>query len=360
MNRYCLAICCGLLPWPSIGVEVAPYIVNGSTANIANYPSFASLFYRTDTVYSPSSFCGATIINANYVLTAAHCIYEDKNTMLYTVIAPQLDDESLFLASPQVRAQAFYYRSDYVDTSAALWPNDIAIIKTASAMSVSDYSSWLNTTYNNSYPSSGSFIAIGHGYIEGNQKGGTTLLETTLNLVSYSSCRAYFGSAITTSQLCFSGDVTGGYQNATCSGDSGGPVYWYDGANYLQVGLTSFGTSVCGKEDAVVTSVFTDIYDYQNWINRVITGQVEPRYYVTTQEGQRVLIENPQSEVTSKSSGGGVLDWKQITLFVWLLILRCTFFTQGWRWLWSFLSRNVRRKVPICPNLKDKIYLIND
>ncbi len=363
MRRYGLLAASCLYSFSSFSVEIQPFIVNGSDASIANYPSFASLFYRTDSVYSPNSFCGATIINANYVLTAAHCVYEDQNTMLYTVIAPQLEDESDFLTSEQVRAQAFYYRSDYIDTEAALWPNDIAIIKTASAMNVDDYSSLINTTYDNTYPSYGSFIAVGHGYIAGNQQGGTQLLETTLNLVSYANCQAYFGDAISRSQLCFSGEVTDGYQNATCSGDSGGPVYWFDGANYHQIGLTSFGTSVCGKEDATVTSVFTELYDYQDWISRVINRQVEPKYYVATQDGQRVLIQNgatTQSEVTSKSSGGGVLDWKQITLFVCILILRSGAWGRDLLPQLSLLSRNLRRKVPICPNLKDKIYLIND
>lgn len=363
MGRLGLFVACLLWPILCRGVDVQPYIVNGSTANIANYPSFASLFYRTDSVYSINSFCGATVINANYILTAAHCIYGSPNTMLYTVIAPQLDDENDFLNSEQVRAQAFYYPNNYVDTESALWANDIAIIKTESALNVADYSRFLNTTYNNTYPQSGQFIAIGHGFIEGNQQGGTELLETELNLVGYATCRAYFGQAVTRAQLCFSGEVSGGYQNSTCSGDSGGPVYWFDGADYHQVGLASFGTSVCGEQNATVTSVFTELYDYQDWINQVINGLIEPKYYVSTVDGQRVLIQNgatTQPEVTSTSSGGGVLDWKQITLFVCILILRHCASCREWRVLLPLLSRNLRRKVPICPNLKDKIYLIND
>ncbi|WP_456294920.1 trypsin-like serine protease [Vibrio sp. AK197] len=325
--RCCRFLILWLFSWSVSAVEVMPFIVNGSNANIANYPSFASLFYRTDAVYSPRSFCGATVINASYVLTAAHCLFDDKNVMLYTVIAPQLDDESDFLNSAQARAGEFYFRSDYSDEASKLWPNDIAIIKTATAMNIGSYYNVLNMTYNNSFPSGARFFAIGHGAIEGNAQGGTQLLEAELNLVPTSTCIAYFGNAITSKQLCFSGPVSGDYQNATCSGDSGGPVYWFDGVNYQQIGLTSFGTAVCGKKEATVTSVFTDIFDYQTWINRVITGQVSPDYYVTVQDGTRVLVDNTtQSEEVasrnSNSSGGGVLNWTQFVLFVWLLILR--------------------------------------
>lgn len=36
-------------------VEVKPYIVNGNTATVSDYPSFASLFYRNNKVYSTRS-----------------------------------------------------------------------------------------------------------------------------------------------------------------------------------------------------------------------------------------------------------------------------------------------------------------
>ena len=110
-------------------VEVKPYIVNGTTATVSDYPSFASLFYRDNTVYSTRSFCGATMINSQYVLTAAHCVYGDDDMMLYTVVAPQLQDESQFLSNEQARAAEFYYPDTFINSSVELWPDDIEIIK---------------------------------------------------------------------------------------------------------------------------------------------------------------------------------------------------------------------------------------
>ncbi len=315
-------VCLLLLTKLSYAVEVTPYIVNGSDANIVNYPSFASLFFRNGNLYSTSSYCGATMINSQFVLTAAHCIYDDDNLMLYTVVAPQLDDESNFLSNQQAKALEFYYPDTYIDSSAELWPDDIAIIKLETSLAVSNYTSLLNTTVNNTFSVSDTFKAIGHGLIEGNVSGGTNLLETTLTYVTTSDCQVEYGSKLTSSHLCFSGPINGGYRNSTCSGDSGGPVYWFNGSQYIQVGITSFGPSTCGDTSRTVTSVFTDVHDYQAWISRVLNGLETPKAYVATVNGVRTLIKSsspaPVATTSGDSGGGGITP---IILFLLQLIL---------------------------------------
>ncbi|MDC5705261.1 trypsin-like serine protease [Vibrio europaeus] len=315
-------ICLLLLTKLSYAVEVTPYIVNGSDANIVNYPSFASLFFRNGNLYSSSSYCGATMINSQFVLTAAHCIYDDDNLMLYTVVAPQLDDESNFLSSQQAKALEFYYPDTYIDSSAELWPDDIAIIKLETPLAVSNYTSLINTTINNTFSVSDIFKAIGHGLIEGNVSGGTNLLETTLTYMTTSACQAEYGSKLTSSHLCFSGAISGGYRNSTCNGDSGGPVYWYNGSQYIQIGITSFGPSTCGDTSRNVTSVFTDVHDYQAWISRVINGLETPKAYVATVNGVRTLVKgssSPAVTTTSGDSGGGSAN--PLVLLYLLLVL---------------------------------------
>ncbi|MGO1297411.1 MAG: trypsin-like serine protease [Vibrio sp.] len=76
---------------------ITPQIISGDRVNINNYPSFASLFlYLTPNFYSSQSFCGATIINARFAMTAAHCVVGNDNVLKYTVVSPQLEDESIF------------------------------------------------------------------------------------------------------------------------------------------------------------------------------------------------------------------------------------------------------------------------
>ncbi|EGR2433463.1 GlyGly-anchored extracellular serine protease VesA [Vibrio cholerae] len=307
-------------------VEISPYIVNGTNANVANYPSFASLaIYISPYQYSSGTYCGATVLNSRYILTAAHCIYGNSYTMLYTVVVPQLEDESQFPNGnvQLARAAEFYYPDNYVDSSAVYWPNDIAIIKLESDLNVSNFVGVLNSSINNSYDVNGTYKAIGHGYVNGNVAGGTRLLETTLTFVPFVTCSAYYGANLGPGHVCFTGPQIGSYRNSTCSGDSGGPVYWDSGSGYVQIGITSFGPSTCGNPALPVTSVFTEVSDYYSWILRVMNGLETPKYYVTESNGVRQLVAGGTtvSPVTSSDSGGSSTGLALLVLGL-LMVLR--------------------------------------
>lgn len=307
-------------------VEISPYIVNGTNANVANYPSFASLaIYISPYQYSSGTYCGATVLNSRYILTAAHCIYGKSYTMLYTVVVPQLEDESQFPNGnvQLARAAEFYYPDNYVDSSAVYWPNDIAIIKLESDLNVSNFVGVLNSSINNSYDVNGTYKAIGHGYVNGNVAGGTRLLETTLTFVPFATCSAYYGANLGPGHVCFTGPQIGSYRNSTCSGDSGGPVYLDSGSGYVQIGITSFGPSTCGNPALPVTSVFTEVSDYYSWILRVMNGLETPKYYVTESNGVRQLVAGGTtvSPVTSSDSGGSSTGLALLVLGL-LMVLR--------------------------------------
>ncbi|WP_428776103.1 trypsin-like serine protease, partial [Vibrio sp.] len=237
------------------------------------------------------------------------------DSRLYTVVAPQLEDESNFLGSAHAYAVEFYYPDSYVNSAAQRWPNDIAIIKLEASVGAADFRYLLNDSTNNAYPIDGEYMAVGHGAIASDDSGGSQLLETRLQWVNTAVCQQVFGNNVSTSQICFDGEqvTTDGetLKNATCFGDSGGPVYWYHGGQYIQIGITSFGPGVCGDPTIGVTSVFTEIYDYQGWINRVISGLEQPKIYVTSKDGQRTLVVNDSNSGSDGSAspppsdGGG-------------------------------------------------------
>ncbi|TXZ07879.1 GlyGly-anchored extracellular serine protease VesA [Vibrio mimicus] len=304
-------------------VEVTPYIVNGTVATVSNYPSFASLaIYISPYQYSTRTYCGATVLNSRYILTAAHCIYGDSYAMLYTVAIPQLQDENDYPNGniQFARGAEFYYSDNYIHSSSAYWPNDIAIIKLENDLNVSNFVGVLNSTVNDNYPTGGTYKAVGHGYVSTNTSGGTQLLETNLTFIPFSTCTAYYGVNFSSGHICFTGPQSGSYRNSTCSGDSGGPVYWDNGSGYIQIGITSFGPSICGEASQPVTSVFTEVSDYYSWILRVMNGLETPKYYVTESNGVRTLNVGGTTTVANQSSSGGAISFL-VALFLGSLIV---------------------------------------
>nr|WP_158163491.1 trypsin-like serine protease [Vibrio mimicus] len=307
-------------------VEVTPYIVNGTVATVSNYPSFASLaIYISPYQYSTRTYCGATVLNSRYILTAAHCIYGDSYAMLYTVAIPQLQDENDYPNGniQFARGAEFYYPDNYVHSSSAYWPNDIAIIKLENDLNVSNFVGVLNSTVNDNYPTGGTYKAVGHGYVSTNTVGGTQLLETNLIFVPFSTCTDYYGANFSSGHICFTGPQPGLFRNSTCSGDSGGPVYWDNGSGYIQIGITSFGPSICGDASQPVTSVFTEVSDYYSWILRVMNGLETPKYYVTESNGVRTLnVGGTTTTVASQSSSGGAISFLVTLLLGSLIVIR--------------------------------------
>lgn len=296
--------------------DVNPYIINGnptSDAELNNtYPTFTSLYFHDGTRFG--NYCGGTIIDSQHVLTAAHCVYEDYTAMLHTWVVPGMADQAKYNdgSYQSARVEKVYYPNDYIENLdpnlGDVLPNDIAILKLETALNVRDYSSLLNSTFDNTYAlnrGSNTFKAVGRGYTNHvADNGGNTVSRTTTNVVMQTSLT--FDSAndcnSTNKQLCFDGVLSDGYKNSTCNGDSGGPVYWWDGSAYQQIGITSYGPGTCGDPNREYTSVFTEVYDYSGWINRVTSGVENATFEVRNAPGTRTLVRVSDGQFLRSSS----------------------------------------------------------
>ena len=292
--------------------SVTPYIVNGSDASVTEFPSMASLFIDRidyDGVYSTGPYCGATILNPTHILTAAPCICGNEVGQLFTTVVPQLEDTSQFPNGniQKARVSEVYYRSDYSNTLSDLLRNDVAILKLESAVNIDSINDIVKRPSSDGYRRfSEVFTAVGHGDTRTGFDGTTLLQKASLNYVDNATCKTVFaaGDELTENQICFVGGVEAfGLYGGTCQGDSGGPVYWKDGSIYRQVGITSFGPETCGGNSRV-TSVFTEIYDYEAWIDSVIAG-TETAKFVST-DAKRTAYVNARTSPGSGSNGGSV------------------------------------------------------
>jgi secreted trypsin-like serine protease len=320
-------------------VDIAPMIVNGTDASILEFPSFVSLFIDSleyDGRYSSSAYCGGTLLDSRHVMTAGHCLSSfnsyDEGAVLFTSAVVGLENENQFLNAEKQRTEAVFFHPNFENNITKLLPNDIAILRLESSVLGGSPVTRAISSNSVQYRSPlASFVALGHGDVQSGVSGTNILQRADLFWVSNATCASNFnnGGFLTDKQICFSGNrsSSNGLKAGTCQGDSGGPIYWQDGATFKQVGITSFGPAECGDSGSAVTAAYTEIADYADWIDSVLSGQQTPSVIVTEQARIEHLEANGRvvfqgGSVSSGGGGGGGGAWSWILSLGLLTIAR--------------------------------------
>ncbi|KAF1832667.1 trypsin-domain-containing protein [Decorospora gaudefroyi] len=202
-------------------------IVGGTSAASGEFPFIVSL------QRGGSHFCGGSLLNANTVVTAAHC-------SVGYLISP--------ISNLRVRAGSLNKGSGGVlvgVSSVTLHPNyrdtaqdyDIAIWKLSTSIPTSSTISYARLPSANSDPASGSTSTVaGWGALRSGSNSGPTMLQkVSVPIVSRTTCRSSYGNSITNNMFC-AGYTSGGRDS--CQGDSGGPIV--DTSKTL-IGIVSWG-----------------------------------------------------------------------------------------------------------------------
>lgn len=243
----------------------APSIVGGSDVRIEDVPWQVALMEKDG-----GQFCGGSIIDSSWVLTAAHCLEGA------TPEAMEIGYGIQVLSGDQIKrvsVEAIIVHSMYDRYTTQ---NDIALIKIDGKFDLSDKAKMIplmtKSLASQGFTNHGVISRIsGWGLLEeGGFDSSDTLQMVEVGIVSNDTANAEdkYNGAITDDMLA-AGDLVVGGKDA-CQGDSGGPlaVYGPDSVWYL-AGVVSWGEG-CAQADH--PGIYARVSYFNSWVNGIKDG----------------------------------------------------------------------------------------
>ncbi|XP_052762576.1 uncharacterized protein LOC128205159 isoform X5 [Mya arenaria] len=250
----CEQQCCGKRMVP-----MSPYIVNGEKAKPGAWPWHAALYFGNQ------YFCGGTLINHEFVLTAAHCVerYEGEFSLL-TVKLGANNRESRETTQRVVKVESIKSHNDHVYFTR----NDIALLQLESPV---EYTPYIQPAClpepDEPLPLYSTCFTVGWGKVKWDGEYAEVLQQLKMTLWDTQKCN---------SSIAWNGEVydtflCAGYYSgirSICKGDSGGPLICQDTHQKWKVwGVASYVANFCNMTER--PNIYTDVRRLHGWIQSV-------------------------------------------------------------------------------------------
>ncbi|XP_055609287.1 CLIP domain-containing serine protease B4-like [Uranotaenia lowii] len=261
---------------PVCGTQLSDRIIGGERTKIDEYPWTARIG-RVDVRNNEFAFfCGGSLINERYVLTAAHCVVGiPRAWRIASVRLGEWDAESdpdciegeCYDPVQDIEVEKPIAHERYVNSRQGVH-NDIALLRLARKAKYEDTVVPICLPIDRNFAGQSyegrKMIVTGWGQTE-TSKGSRYKLFVSLTGVPRDYCQQQFPTAsIDETQICAGGEAG----KDSCRGDSGGPlmdVSLDKGRAVLYLaGIVSFGSKNCGS--AGVPGVYTKVNMYGDWI----------------------------------------------------------------------------------------------
>uniref|UniRef100_A0A668UFJ1 Peptidase S1 domain-containing protein n=1 Tax=Oreochromis aureus TaxID=47969 RepID=A0A668UFJ1_OREAU len=232
-------------------------IVGGQVAPVGSWPWQVSL--QT----SGSHFCGGSLINSQWVLTAAHCLQNTVNGLTVNLGLQSLQGSNPNAVSRTVTQIIKHPNYNFVTND-----NDICLLQLSSPVTFTSYISPVCLAASDStfYSGVNSWVT-GWGNIGMSLPSPQNLMEVEVPVVGNRQCNCNYGVGTITDNMICAGLSAGGKDS--CQVDSGGPMVSKQNGRWIQAGIVSFRE---GCAEPNFPGVYTSVSQYQAWINSQISS----------------------------------------------------------------------------------------
>ncbi|XP_063044922.1 chymotrypsin A-like isoform X2 [Engraulis encrasicolus] len=227
-------------------------IVNGEEAVPHSWPWQVSL-----QDYTGFHFCGGSLINQYWVVTAAHCNVRTS----HRVILGEHDRSS---NAEQIQVMQVGKVIMHPNYNQYTINNDIMLIKLASPAQINARVSPVCLAgSSDSFPGGMQCMTTGWGLTR-HDAGNTParLQQARLPLLTNQQCQQWWGNRITDIMVC-----AGASGASSCMGDSGGPLVCQKSGSWCLVGIVSWGSGTCSTN---IPGVYARVTALRSWIDQTV------------------------------------------------------------------------------------------
>ncbi|CAL4245720.1 unnamed protein product, partial [Meganyctiphanes norvegica] len=249
-------------------------IIGGIPISNDTYPWMARIYIilnKTTILHD----CGGSLINEQWVLTAAHCINVEPNCQ-NEFVRPRKSSFKIGIGTEEFTVNDIICRSDFDACKIDEFGNKISNIKNDLALMKLDRPSTtrpIGIQSDDARFIGRTAILIGWGKTGSNKMSSELKwLNVTIQSGDSKKCKQWWGSSVDSTKLC----ANSGYGVGTCHGDSGGPMFSEQGKESIILGVSSsvrvkqeHGETRCNVESGA-PDIYMRVSAYYEWINGVI------------------------------------------------------------------------------------------